>query len=56
VMIEKKGSKHFTTLSTVATNSRGYWTLNSSTKGSYWRVRWKSPEGHSYEGPPIKAF
>jgi hypothetical protein len=56
ILIEKKGAKHFTTLTTATTNSLGYWTLNSHTKASYWRVRWKSPEGHTYEGPPIKAF
>ncbi len=38
------------------TNSRGYWSLSSSTPGEYWRVRWTSPTGVKYEGPPIKAY
>lgn len=56
VLIRKPGSKRYTTLKTVTTEGRGYWSLTSSTRGSYWRVRWKSPEGRVYEGPPIKAF
>jgi hypothetical protein len=40
----------------VATEGRGYWTLDSNVAGSYWKVRWKSPAGVSYEGPPIRAY
>ncbi|MEA2216644.1 MAG: hypothetical protein QOK19_2205, partial [Solirubrobacteraceae bacterium] len=43
------------TLKTVSTDSRGYWTLGSSVKGQYWRVMWKSPQGRTYEGPPVHA-
>jgi hypothetical protein len=43
-------------LKTVTTNSLGYWTLRSSTAGSHWRVRWTSPTGVKYEGPPIGAY
>jgi hypothetical protein len=53
VLVEPKGSKKYKTLKTVATNSLGYWTLHSSTKGVHWRVRWVSPTGVKYEGPPI---
>jgi Cellulase (glycosyl hydrolase family 5) len=55
VLIRAKGSSAYKTLKTVTTDSHGYWTLSSSSQGSYWRVRWKSPAGHTYEGPPIKA-
>ncbi|MGD0456053.1 MAG: hypothetical protein ABSB69_20905 [Solirubrobacteraceae bacterium] len=56
VLVRAKGSKRFRTLRTVETNSRGYWSFNSSTPGEYWRVRWTSPEHVKYEGPPIRAF
>ncbi|HMD56240.1 MAG TPA: hypothetical protein VKG82_02080 [Solirubrobacteraceae bacterium] len=55
VLVRLKGSSHYRTLSTVTTNSLGYWSLSSATRGQYWRVRWTSPEGARYEGPPIKA-
>ena len=56
VLVRRKGSKSYRTLKTVSTNSLGYWGLNSSTAGQYWRVRWTSPQRVKYEGPPIKAF
>ena len=43
-------------LKTVTTNSRGYWALSSTSAGQLWRVRWKSPQGRTYEGPPIRAY
>jgi hypothetical protein len=55
VLVQKKGSHKYKTLKTVTTNSLGYWTLHSSTKGARWRVRWVSPAGVKYEGPPIGA-
>ncbi len=42
-------------LGTVRTNSLGYWTLSSRVAGAYWRVRWRSPQGVTYEGPPTHA-
>jgi len=56
VLVRGKGAKRFSTLKTVTTNSRGYWSFSSSVKGIQWRVRWKSPSGHTYEGPPVGAF
>jgi hypothetical protein len=56
VLVERKGAKHFTTLKTLTTNSLGYWSLNSSTAGKYWRVLWTSPAGVKYEGPSIVAY
>jgi hypothetical protein len=55
VLIRAKGSSRWRTLRTVTTNSLGYWSLSSSAQGAYWRVRWVSPTGAKYEGPPIKA-
>jgi hypothetical protein len=55
VLVQPKGSHKFRTLKTVTTNSLGYWTLRSSAQGSRWRVRWVSPSGSKYEGPPIAA-
>jgi hypothetical protein len=55
VLVRTKGSRSYKVLRTVTTDSRGYWTLSSSVAGQLWRVRWKSPQGKAYEGPPIKA-
>ena len=56
MLVRPKGSKRYRTLRTVTTNSLGYWSFNSSTPGEYWRVRWTSPAGVKYEGPPIRAY
>jgi hypothetical protein len=56
ILIKRKGAKKYTTLKTVTTNSLGYWSFNSSTKGVAWRVRWVSPSGVKYEGSPITAY
>ncbi len=56
VLVRPNGSRRYRTLRTVTTNSLGYWSFNSSTAGQYWRVRWTSPAGVKYEGPPIAAF
>jgi hypothetical protein len=56
VLVQRKGSKSFSTLKTVATNSLGYWSLRSTTPATRWRVRWKSPSGTVYTGPPIRAY
>jgi len=53
VLVRLKGSKSYRTFKTVATNGAGYWGLNTSTRGQLWRVRWVSPTGVKYEGPPI---
>jgi hypothetical protein len=55
VLVQRKGAKHYGTLKVVSTNSLGYWSFSSSTQGAHWRVRWKSPAGKKYEGPPIEA-
>ena len=56
VLVRPKRSKRYRTLRTITTSSLGYWSLSSSTPGEYWRVRWTSPEGVKYEGPPIRAY
>jgi hypothetical protein len=56
VLVRKHGAHGYSTLKTVTTDSRGYWSLHSSVKGLSWRVRWRSPEGHAYEGPSIRAY
>lgn len=56
VLIRSSRSSRYRVLRTVRTDGHGYWTLNSSVSGSYWRVRWKSPSGTTYEGPPIHAY
>ena len=56
VLVQPKGSRRYRTLKTVSTNGLGYWALNSSTRGSHWRVRWTSPSRARYEGPPIGAY
>ena len=56
ILVKLNGSKSYRTLKTVTTNSHGYWSFGSSTRGTAWRVRWKSPTGAKYEGPPIRAY
>jgi hypothetical protein len=48
----------FTTVKTVTTNSKGYWTLSASrgTSAREWRVRWTDPSGKTYTGPPTRAI
>ncbi len=56
VLVKLRGAHSYRTLKTVTTNGAGYWSFNSSTKGAGWRVRWVSPAGVKYEGPPIGAY
>lgn len=56
ILVKAKGAKSYKTLRTAQTNSLGYWSLHSSRPGQSWRVRWISPTGVKYEGPPINAY
>jgi hypothetical protein len=56
VLIQRKGARSYRTLKTVTTNAQGYWAFSSSVQGLQWRVRWRSPAGVRYEGPPIRAY
>ncbi len=53
ILVKTSRSRRYKTLRSVTTNSAGYWSLSSSTAGQLWRVRWTSPKGVKYEGPPI---
>lgn len=53
---ERRGSRRFTVLAKVETNSLGYWTHSSQVAAGVWRVRWRSPEGTTYTGPSIRAY
>lgn len=53
VLVQAPGSKKLRTLKVVSTDSRGYWKLSSSAKGSHWKVSWRSPGGTVYNGPSI---
>jgi hypothetical protein len=55
VLVKVRGAKRLRTLRTLRTNSAGYWSFTSRSSGEYWRVRWTSPHGVRYEGPPIHA-
>jgi hypothetical protein len=55
ILVRRKGSKGYRTLKTTGTDSRGYWSFSSGVQGVYWRVKWVSPQGKTYEGPPIRA-
>jgi hypothetical protein len=55
VLVRLRGARTYRTLRTVKTDALGYWGLRSSTRGVAWRVRWISPAGVKYEGPPIGA-
>jgi hypothetical protein len=55
VLVEPRGSRTYRTLTSVHTNSLGYWTLGSTVQGTHWRVSWRSPAGVAYNGPAIDA-
>jgi hypothetical protein len=54
VLVKADHSRRFRTLRSVTTNAGGYWSLDTGGAES-WRVRWTSPQGVVYEGPPIHA-
>jgi hypothetical protein len=56
VLIQRPHSSSYQVLSKVRTGPAGYWTLKSNVRGTHWRVRWTSPAGLLYEGPPIGAY
>jgi hypothetical protein len=56
VLVQAKGARRYRTLRTVSTDAQGAWSLGSSPLGDHWRVRWTSPAGVRYEGPPIRAY
>jgi hypothetical protein len=55
ILVRPRGSNRYRTLKNVTTNASGYWSMRSSVSGQLWRVRWTSPEGTVYQGPPVQA-
>jgi hypothetical protein len=55
VLVQPSRGRSYRVLATVHTDGRGYWSLRSAVHGAAWRVRWVSPTGTVYEGPPIPA-
>ncbi len=56
ILVRAPHSKRWRTLRVVHTNGAGYWSLSSTRRGEYWRVRWTSPQHANYEGPAIRAY
>lgn len=54
VLVQPRGSRKWKVLRNVRTGAFGEWALNSGSANA-WRVRWTSPAGAQYEGPPIHA-
>jgi hypothetical protein len=52
----RSGASRFTVLASVRTDAAGYWTLTSTVAERQWRVRWVSPQGKAYVGPPMRAW
>jgi hypothetical protein len=55
VLVQRTGARRYRTLKSVTTDNLGYWSFSSPVRGAHWRVRWTSPTGVRYEGPPIGA-
>jgi hypothetical protein len=55
VLVQVGHARRYRTLKTVTTDGLGQWLFTSSVRGAHWRVRWRSPAGAAYEGPPIGA-
>jgi hypothetical protein len=53
ILVKARGSKKYRVLATATTESLGYWHSTSAVAGVDWKVRWTSPTGVKYEGPPI---
>lgn len=56
VLVQRPHSRRYQVLAKARTGPLGYWKISSKVKGSHWRVRWTSPTGVKYEGPPIGAY
>jgi hypothetical protein len=54
VLVQPRGSHAWRVLKNVRTGAFGEWALRSGS-ATAWRVRWVSPAGVKYEGPPIHA-
>jgi hypothetical protein len=55
LLARRKTRGQFHVVATATTSASGYWAMKTSRHESQWRVRWRSPQGRVYEGPPIAA-
>jgi hypothetical protein len=55
VLVKTKHARGWRVLKSVSTEALGYWGFSSNVAGVDWKVRWTSPGGVKYEGPPIGA-
>jgi hypothetical protein len=56
ILVADRG-KAFHRLRSVHTDSRGAWTLRTTyRKARRWRVRWRSSDGTTFTGPPIRSY
>ncbi len=53
ILVKARGARKYRVLKTQSTNSLGYWSFTSTVQGTSWMVRWTSPTGVKYQGPPI---
>ena len=53
ILVERAPRRRFVKLAAVHTDAAGYFQLRSRVHGVAWKLRWVSPEGSVYEGPPI---
>ncbi len=56
VLARGSGASGFQPIAHVRTNAGGYWTLQTGGRYLQWRVRWRSPGGATFEGPPISPY
>jgi hypothetical protein len=56
VYVQRGSSTRWTALATVHTDHRGYFSITSTVAGSHWELRWTSPSGTKYSGPPIRSY
>ena len=53
VLVKGAHARRYRVASIVSADSLGHWSASSSIRNALWRVRWTSPSGVTYEGPPI---
>jgi hypothetical protein len=55
VLVAAGHGRHFRAFKKVNTDGLGHWSLSASVRGANWSVRWTSPTGVTYQGPPISG-
>jgi hypothetical protein len=57
IQVRRKGAHKWSKLRTLTTTARGVYGLTARhRKGQQYRVQWKSTDGRTHTGPPIKAY